>query len=79
MRPHNSAESFRTSSNSNSRSALKQIISMAYESGSFIMMEEDKGYDHQVPTYQEGKQKYTHNQALGRCCLNLPHKKIMMY
>jgi hypothetical protein len=35
------------------------------------MMEEDKGYDHQVPTYQEGKQKYTHNQALGSCCLNL--------
>jgi hypothetical protein len=43
------------------------------------MMEEDKGYDHQVPTYQEGKQKYTHNQALGCCSLNLPHKKIMMY
>jgi hypothetical protein len=52
---------------------------MAYESGSFIMMEEDKGYDHQVPTYQEGKQKYTHNPALGCCCLNLPHKKNMMY
>jgi len=46
MRPHNSAESLRTSSNSNSQSALKQIISAAYAPGSFIMLEEDKGYDH---------------------------------
>ena len=53
MRPHNSAESYRTSSNSNSRSAPKQIISMAYELGSSSIMEEDKGYDHQVEKLED--------------------------